>query len=66
MSNTYESMEALSMVAETLDNLFHALTIPMPPSIHIDQMKRQLPELRDKLRAIYVAETGDNPWTDAP
>ena len=57
-----EQMERLAEVAETLDNLIGALQLPLPPAMHVDQLKVHLPELRDKLRAVYVAETGENPW----
>ena len=59
---TYESMELLSMQAETLDNLIGALALPMPAALHVEQMKRKLPAIRDALRKVYVVETGDNPW----
>jgi len=62
---TYESMEMLGMAADTLDNLYGALQLPIPAQMHVEQMKAQLPLLRDKLRAIYVIETGDNPWESA-
>lgn len=57
-----ESMEAVSTVAETLDNLCGALVLPMPPAFHVEQMQRELPKLRDILRRVYIVETGDNPW----
>lgn len=57
-----ENIERVAEVAETLDNLLGALQLPMPPAFHVEQMKAQLPDLREKLRAVYVAETGENPW----
>ena len=57
-----DSMQLLAEVAETLDNLTGALMLPMQPAFHVQQMKVQLPELRDKLRQVYAKETGENPW----
>ena len=56
------NIEKVAEVAETLDNLLGALQLPMPPAFHVEQMKSHLPDLREKLRAVYVAETGENPW----
>jgi hypothetical protein len=66
MSETYESMELLAMQAETLDNLIGALSLPMPAQVHLYQLKARLPEIRDALRRVYTAETGDNPWETHP
>ncbi len=63
---TYESMEKLGMAADTLANLLGAMELPMPAQFHLDRLKAALPEVRDAMRAVYVAETGDNPWSDAP
>lgn len=59
---TYESMELLGMAADTLDNLYHALMLPLPPAMHVEQLKAALPDVIARLRKVYVAETGDNPW----
>jgi hypothetical protein len=60
---TYENMERLGMAADTLDNLLHALNLPLPPAMHVAQLKAALPDLVKALREVYVAETGDNPWS---
>jgi flagellar basal body-associated protein FliL len=60
-----ESMELLSMQAETLDNLVGALQLAMPDKFHVEQMRQRLPEIRDALRRVYARETGDNPWESA-
>lgn len=58
--------EQIASVAERLDNLIGALQLPMPPQFHVDRLKHALPELRDTLRLIYIAETGDDPWSTHP
>lgn len=39
-----------------IDNLRGALEIPMPAGFHVNQMKRELEEVSDKLKRIYVEE----------
>lgn len=63
MSETYESMELLGMAADKLDNLYHALMLPLPPAMHVAQLKAALPEVIAQMRKVYTAETGDNPWS---
>lgn len=57
-----ESAEDLGKAADTVDNLIHAMMLPMPATVHLQALKESLPALRDRLRAIYIAETGENPW----
>lgn len=57
-----KSAERVAEVADTLDNLVGALQLPLPATMHVDQMKNHLPELRDKLRAVYIDLTGYDPW----
>ena len=58
--------EQIGDVAETLDNLIGALQLRLPAQMHVDQLKLALPKLRDTLRLIYIAETGENPWETHP
>ena len=57
-----ENLDRLGEVADDIDNLLGAMALPMPPQFHLDQLRRALPEVRDRIRRIYVAEAGDNPW----
>lgn len=41
-----------------------ALEIPMPVEFHVNQMKRELEEVSDKLKRIYVEEEDENPWEE--
>ena len=59
-------VEQISDVAETLDNLAGALQLPMPAPMHVTQLRGRLPELRDSVRSIYTALTGNNPWITHP
>lgn len=51
-------------VIERIDNLWGALEIPMPVEFHVNQMKRELEEVSDKLKRIYVEEEDENPWEE--
>ena len=43
-------------VIEKIDNLRGALEIPMPAGFHVNQMKRELEEVSDKLKRIFISE----------
>lgn len=51
-------------IIERIDNLRGALEIPMSVEFHINQMKRELKEVSDKLKRIYVEEEDENPWEE--
>jgi hypothetical protein len=55
--------QQIASVEKRIDNLIGAMQLPLPAQYHLDQLKLVLPELRDTLRLIYIAETGDDPWT---
>lgn len=59
---TYESMEMLGMQADTLENLLGAMKLPLPAQMHLDMLRPALEGVMQKLREVYVLETGDNPW----
>lgn len=61
-----ENMERLGTAADTVSNLLGALQLPLPAGMHVEQMKVQLAALQTELRAIYTAETGDDPWASSP
>jgi len=51
-------------VINRVDNLLGSLEIPMPAEFHVEQMKRELKEVSDKLKRIYVEEEDENPWNE--
>lgn len=57
-----EDMEALGREIDNLDNLSHAIHLPMPAQFHVDQLKAALPKKVAALRAVFVRLTGENPW----
>ena len=54
----------LQRLLKKIDNLRGALEIPMPAGFHVNQMKRELEEVSDKLKRIYVEEEDGNPWEE--
>jgi hypothetical protein len=59
---TAERAEQVGLIADRCDNLVHATLLPLPPKMHLEQLVASLKEIRDELRDIVIAETGDNPW----
>lgn len=57
-------MDDSGQVADTVDNLISALTLPLPDKSHLQALRESLPSVRDRLRAIYTAQTGENPWSE--
>lgn len=63
---TGDSKELLARAIERLDNVTHALELPMPDTFHIGQMKAILPEVVSDLKKWYAEVVGENPWADEP
>lgn len=51
-------------VVDSIDNLLGALEFPMPAEFHVTQMKRELKDVSEKLKRIYVEEEDENPWSE--
>lgn len=60
-----DNMERIGFASDTLENLVAALSLPLPPTMHIQALKETLPEMVKILREVFVSETNDNPWDDA-
>lgn len=61
-----EAMEQLGEASDSLDSLIAAMQLPMPAKFHLDMLKATLPKIVEQMRAVYVAETGINPWSTHP
>lgn len=59
---TEEQKEKFGLLIDEVDNLSHALNIPMPPSFHVERLKETLPEKVEELKQIFIEVTGENPW----
>jgi|FreactcultuFSWF8_1027224.scaffolds.fasta_scaffold02805_2 hypothetical protein len=58
--------EKFGEVIDKLDNLAHALQLPLKDSMHVNQLRRELPEVVKELKAAYVFEFVENPWEGEP
>jgi hypothetical protein len=63
---TIEEVEQLGRVVERLANLYGATKLPLRPELHLAGIVPGLKELRDQLRELYVAVSGDDPWEGDP
>ncbi len=59
---TYESMELLGMAADDVNNLLGAMQLPLPAEQHLAMLKPALFKIMERMREVYILETGDNPW----
>jgi hypothetical protein len=50
------------MAIDRVDNLIGSLELPIPPSMHVEQLKKILPEVVAELKDGFVGVTGENPW----
>lgn len=57
-----EAIERVGELADKIDNLLHAMQLPLGADFHLAQIRTQFPVMRDELRAIYTELSGANPW----
>jgi hypothetical protein len=54
--------EKLGQLIDRLDNLAHALKLPLPAELHVEGLKGPLPEIVAELKESFIEITGENPW----
>lgn len=57
-----EKFETLGQLIDSIDNIAHALNLPLSADVHLDQLKRLIPEKVAELKKSFVDITGENPW----
>lgn len=57
-----DQQEKLGQVIDEIENLAFALTIPLPAQMHVDELKKLLPEKVAALKESFIEITGENPW----
>lgn len=57
-----DKFEALGVLIDEIDNLAHALKLPLPAEMHVEQIRIALPAKVKKIKEIYVEITDENPW----
>lgn len=60
------NIEEIGEISDKCDNHYHASKLPLPSHIHVEALSEAMKNIRDRLRAVYVQETGDNPWREMP
>lgn len=49
---------------DRLDNFIGALQLPIPDRMHVDQLRKALPEISAALKQAYEDLSGENPWAE--
>jgi hypothetical protein len=57
-----EANDVLGRAIDTVDNLAHALTLPISDSLHVEALRAALPEAVAELKKGFALVTGENPW----
>lgn len=57
-------MDEIAEVIETLDMLISAMSIPMPPEIHLKALRESLPDVRERLFEAYLSLGGEDHWDE--
>lgn len=47
-------VEAVGTAADTLDNLIHAMAMPLPDELHMKALRLALPDLLEEMRAALL------------
>jgi len=59
-----DKTETLGSAIDRVDSLAFGLQIPLPAEMHVEQLKKLLPEIVEELKKGFVKVTGENPWSD--
>lgn len=55
-------MDEIAEAIDTLENLLSALSLPIPDKLHVEAMRRQLPDILGKVRSGYLIAGGEDYW----
>jgi hypothetical protein len=58
-----DAKEKLGSAIDRVDNMLHALQLPLPPQMHVESFRSTLPEIVKELKDSYSKVTGENPWS---
>lgn len=61
-SSDQESIDEIGELADLCDNMVAAASLPIENTIAVQAMTAKYREVRDRLRAVYVKLSGENPW----
>ncbi|GAA4450411.1 hypothetical protein GCM10023189_10980 [Nibrella saemangeumensis] len=54
--------QRLSDAIDRLENLSMILTMPLPATKHVEQLRAAMPGLIKDFKAGYIEATGEDPW----
>ena len=57
-------MEEIAEIVEKLINLNAALALLIPDRMHVEAMRSELPEVRDRLKEAYLKLGGEDYWRE--
>lgn len=57
-----ENLNKIAEISDSIDNLVHAMNIPMPDEFHLKALKSSLPEKVKELQQVYIDIASENPW----
>ena len=57
-----DAHEEIGRLIDELDALAHGLEMALPDSLHVRCMRAALPLKVERLKAAFVAATGEDPW----
>lgn len=65
MNITQEQLEKLGNLADQANNLAAASQLPLPATMHVEQLRNGLVSIDLALRGLYVEISGENPWENS-
>jgi hypothetical protein len=57
-----EIADRIGRLADTCDNIHSASLLPVGADFHLPILRSTLLDVRDELRQLHIAITGDDPW----
>jgi hypothetical protein len=57
-----QNYEQLGQLIDKIENLSCALSLPLPDSMHVEQLRKALPKSVQELKDVFTKITGENPW----
>jgi hypothetical protein len=61
-----EQLEQIGLLADKADNFHGASQLPLPPQMHVKQLSVGMKEIRNELREIHTAISGEDVWVNHP
>jgi len=56
-------LDQIAGTIERLDNLTYSIQLPLTDRMHVEQLRKALPEIVDELKKGYFAAGGEDYWS---